>query len=135
VAESRGSAARSYLHSSVESAPPIKLVRMLYTTALRLVEQAAAEKSPVAFVEQLTRVESIVAELRLALDHERAPEVSGKLEALYRFVEDELAASMAEQSTDRLPAARQVLATLEEAWRTVGKVAAEGLDGLSGDAA
>ncbi|MCC7011034.1 MAG: flagellar export chaperone FliS [Planctomycetes bacterium] len=115
-------AAGAYREAAFENAPPIKIVRMLYSGALRFLDQAAAEPagglgSRYAYL--LMRADSIVAELRLALLKEHAPDVAANLEQLYLFVEDRLRAAMREQNKAHISDARKVLANLLEAWSQV----------------
>ena len=116
------SAARAYREETITSAPPIKLVRMLYQGALRFLDKAL-ESDPSdpqsAFVDSLARVDAIVTELRFALQKEHAPDVSGSLESLYLFVESQLLQAQVQRSHEALPHARKVLATLSDAWGRV----------------
>lgn len=113
-------AAEAYLSSSVENAPPIKIVRMLYQGALRFLLQAEAELATdprSRFVEHCSSADAIVAELRLALDRDRgAVEVVDNLTQLYLFCESELQKCMIERSSAPIPGIRRVLKTLLEAW-------------------
>ena len=94
----------------------------MYQGALRFLDQAA-QCDPTdprsRFVHFVGRADAVVSELRLALDPARAPEVSANLEQLYLYVESVLQRALLERSTDQLPAARAVLATLLEAWSKV----------------
>jgi flagellar protein FliS len=115
-------AAHAYRAASIENAPPIKIVRLLYQGALRFLDLAAAD-DPAApgsrFGEHLLRADAIVSELRLSLDKERAPQIAADLERLYYYCEERIANALRTQ--DRAPAAqaRQVLANLLEAWKQV----------------
>lgn len=117
------SAADAYRSSSIENAPPIKVVRLLYEGALRFLEQACREDptDPQShFTRLVGQVDAIVSELRLAIDHSvEAPEITQNLEGLYYFCESELGQATLERSTDRLPGVRSVLQTLLEAWEHV----------------
>lgn len=118
---------QAYKTGSIENAPPLKLVRMLYQGALRFIEQAerAAQGAapgdgpPVMFFDTIARADAIVSELRLALDPEHAPEIAANLESLYLFVESGLQQAQAERSAAPLAAVRQVLLTLLEGWTEV----------------
>ncbi len=116
------SAARAYREEAITSAPPIKLVRMLYQGALRFLDKAI-ESDPndpqSAFVDSLGRVDAIVTELRFALQKDHAPDVSNSLESLYLFVESQLLQAQVQRSCEPLPHARKVLATLSDAWGRV----------------
>ncbi len=115
-------AARAYREETILSAPPIKLVRMLYQGALRFLDRALeadAANPKSEFVASLARVDSIVTELRFALQKDRAPEISASLENLYLFVESQLLAAQTARSKEPLAHARNVLATLADAWNKV----------------
>jgi len=113
-------AAEAYLSNSVENAPPIKIVRMLYQGALRFLMQAEAESATdpgSRFVEHCSSADAIVAELRLALDKERgAAEVVDNLTQLYLFCESELQTCMIERTPEPIAGVRSVLKTLLKAW-------------------
>ena len=113
-------AAAAYRTSSVENAPPIKIVRMLYEGAVRFLDRAAAETPGCPEYQTLLgRADAIVSELRCSLDHAPAPEVSRNLESLYIFVEEQIAAARMENDAERITAARRVLTTLLEGWEHV----------------
>jgi len=116
------SAAAAYKANHYESAPPLKLVRLLYEGALRFLEQAEAARTDgdgARYRERCLRVHGIVAELRLALDHGQAPELAGNLEALYRFAETELLAAVGAEDPRELAPVRGVLTTLLDGWKGV----------------
>jgi flagellar secretion chaperone FliS len=113
------SVANAYRSSTIENAPPLKIIRLLYEGAIRHLDRAAAagvEEPRPAFNESLTRADAIVTELRLALDHSNGTDVSQELERLYLFVEDCLARAMSHRELGPVQHARGVLATLLEAW-------------------
>ena len=69
------SAADAYKSSSVENAPGIKVIRMLYEGALRFLDRALAlETDDPQFGVWVTRADAVITELRLALDREHAAE-------------------------------------------------------------
>ena len=115
-------AAQAYRVASVENAPPVKIVRMLYQGALRFLDQAmAADPADPAsgFIALVDKIDAIVCELRLALEDEHEPEICGQLRQLYLYVEDELGRASVERSAQRLPDVRDVLVKLLEAWTHV----------------
>ncbi len=116
-------AAEAYLNSSVENAPPIKIVRLLYQGAIRFLGQAALEDSQdprSGFIKLLSDADAIVAELRLSLDPSAGNEdVVANLERLYLFCEAEIQRAMLDRSQAPLPGAKAVLETLLEAWSKV----------------
>lgn len=115
-------AADAYRRASIENAPPIKIVRMLYQGALRFLQQAesvdpADPSSP--FVDLLERVDAIVTELRLSIDHSVGADMTTDLERLYLYCEDELGRASLERSLEPLPGVRGVLKVLLDAWQRV----------------
>ncbi|MEM8709404.1 MAG: flagellar export chaperone FliS [Planctomycetota bacterium] len=116
-------AAEAYLTSSVENAPPIKIVRMLYQGALKFLLQAEGEDplDPTSgFIQFCGDADAIVAELRLSLrDDVGGEEVVEQLKGLYLFCEGEIARAMLERDRAPLPNVRQVLSKLLEAWQHV----------------
>jgi flagellar protein FliS len=116
-------AADAYRNSSIENAPPIKIVRLLYEGALRFLDRAAQEDpaDPRSnFLHLVGRADAIITELRLAIDHSLGtPEVTQNLERLYLHCEDELGKVCYERTTERLPAVREVLVTLLDAWKRI----------------
>src|SRR5437660_4859242 len=81
-------AAQQYLRTQVLTATPEQLQLMLYDGALRFAEQAKAALRQKNYEEShnlITRVEKIVNELASTLKHDVAPELCGKLAALYNY--------------------------------------------------
>lgn len=116
------SALDTYRRDSIENAPPLKLVRLLYQGALRFLDRAMAceAKDPRSqFVAWVARADAIVTELRVSLEKSHAPEVAVDLEQLYLFCESEMQRAMNQRDASSLPAVRKVLAQLLEAWTAV----------------
>lgn len=115
-------AAQAYLESSLETAPPIKIVRLLYEGALRFLDRATTAQGAerrAEFTLWLRRADSIVSELRTSLDHEVDPTTSNNLDRLYEFVQARLSEAIVNTSAEPLPAARAVLEKLLDGWRGV----------------
>jgi flagellar protein FliS len=116
----QGSAAAAYRDAHFESAPPLKLVQMMYEGALRFLDQASTaleEAAPSRFQERCLRAQAILTELRLALDHGQAPELAERLDSLYLFAEGEINKAIVEESEAGLGAVRDVLVTLLDGWK------------------
>lgn len=115
-------AAQAYRQASFENAPPIKIIRMLYQGAIRFIDQAKREdhRDPKSkFHELLFRVDSILTELRLALDHEQNQEVCENLKQLYLYGESRLSVARLQYDMAALDDVREILSTLLEAWEQV----------------
>jgi len=116
------SAASAYTRAAVGSAPPLKIVHMLYEGALRFLQQAETldpATQPVEFNERLNRADSIVSELRLAIEPQHAPELAENLNMLYLFVEGRIREAFLDRTHSPLPSARNVLETLLEGWKSI----------------
>ncbi len=112
-------ATEAYKNTSFEAAPPLKILRMLYSGVLRFIEQAQ-ELDPVQdgpkFNDRVSRADAIVSELRCAIEPTHAPELAEQLEQLYAFVAAQINSATIEQSTEPLSGAHQVLSMLQGAW-------------------
>jgi flagellar protein FliS len=122
------SAAETYRRQSIENAPPVKVVQLLYAGALRFLDQALASdpKAPGAprsagtpFAENLARADEIVIELRLALDEPTAPELVASLKPLAFYVEERIAEALAKREHAPARIARDVLAKLQQGWASI----------------
>jgi len=108
-----------YKLTRYESAPPLKLVLLMYEGALRFVAQAriAMEGGDTrTFQDRCLRAQAVVGELRLALEPSHAPELAGQLQALYLFAEARLREAMLEGSAEPLDSVQSTLKTLLDGW-------------------
>jgi len=115
-------AATAYTQSTFESAPPLKILRLLYEGAIKFLDQAEAigpQERPADFTERVNRADAIVSELRLNLEPEHAPDLCDKLNLLYLFVESRLREAILDRSVEPLAPARKVLRTLLEGWEEI----------------
>ena len=115
------SPADAYMSASVETAPPLKIVRMLYEGALRFISRA--QDAGVGTTEGrawVGRADAIIKELRISLDPNRDVEVCEQLEGLYMFCEEELSRAMKEEDEAGLVNACEILGILKEAWLEAG---------------
>ena len=118
----RQTAAKAYQQSSIENAPPVKIVRLLYEGALRAIDRAAAcdpQRERQAFVQWVGKADEIVAELRVALEAEPAPEIADALDRIYEVAEFQFGQALQRSDIQPLAHARKALATLLEGWRHV----------------
>jgi flagellar protein FliS len=115
-------AADAYLQASFESAPPIKILRLLYGGALRFLRTArdCHDKGDAAlFTSNLKQADAIVSELRCSLDHEAAPELTAQLDSLYDFVQTEMSEAVIDCDPTHIESALSVMLTLSEAWNEI----------------
>jgi len=111
-----------YRHARIESAPPLKLVQLMYEGALRFVAQAEAastEGDATRFQERCLRAQAVISELRIALDRAHSPELVDQLEALYLFSEGQIRTAILEGSAAPLGPVRDTLTTLLDGWNRI----------------
>ena len=118
------SAAEAYRTASIENAPPLQIVRLLYQGALRFLDQAMLDVVPTGttkFTQLIGQVDDIVVELRLSLDPnvDNQSDVPGNLERLYLYCESELHQALSGGTKEPLGNARRVLEILLDAWNHV----------------
>ncbi len=116
------SAPSAYREAFYESAPPIKIIHLMYEGAMRFLDQAQhldPARNAAEFTEKLGRAGAIVSELRLSLEAAHAPELVERLNSLYLFVEDRIRNALLERTAESIAAARAVLETLLDGWKRV----------------
>jgi flagellar protein FliS len=124
--------ADQYLESAVETAPPVKLVRMLVEGAVRFLDRALAASPKTdrnSFVHWSSKADAIVIELRLSLVQVEGSDVAPNLEQLYLFCEERIGTALATDDHEPLRDARRVLAVLLDAWTRIEAPAIESVDG------
>jgi flagellar protein FliS len=111
-----------YLESEVLGASPAKLHLLLVEGAMRAAEKARAHwhagKDDLACL-SLIRAQEIVTQMITGLDRDAAPEITGRLAAIYLFVFRTLVRANFEHSEKLLDEALRVLATERGTWRAV----------------
>ena len=119
---------QAYRESAVLTAPPERLVVMLYDGAGRFLFQAATAMRegdvPTAH-ERLRRAERIVEHLLATLDMSQG-EVAERLEAIYVFCLQLLGEGRIRQDADALDKVRELLGELREAWAEIAQRAPTG---------
>jgi len=109
---------QAYRESAVLTAPPERLVVMLYDGARRFLYQAATamrDGDVPAAHERLRRAEKIVEHLLATLDMSQG-EVAARLEAIYVFCLERLADGRMKQDPDQLETVSELLGELRDAW-------------------
>lgn len=124
-------AAEAYRVASIENAPPMQIIRLLYQGALRFLDQAMLERTQVGtpdYTQLVGQVDDIVVELRLSLDSNVDPDsqVPQNLERLYLYCEEELQRSLADRDKAPLANVRRVLEILLDAWKSVELTGSQG---------
>jgi flagellar protein FliS len=111
----------AYQQQSIMTAPPERLVVMLYDGAMRFFFQAAAalrEDARVTAFERLDRGEAIVDHLLATLDMS-AGEIAQRLEGIYVFCKRLLMEARIERDADKVDLVRGYLGELREAWAQI----------------
>src|SRR3954469_17392290 len=112
-------AAANYLRTKVLTATPEQLQLMLYDGAIRFAEQAklALEKKDFeGSYTGISRSQKILAELASSLKHDLAPELCGKLAALYNFAYRKLLEANIEHTVGPINDALDILRSQRETW-------------------
>jgi flagellar protein FliS len=107
----------AYFASAVKSATPSKLIVMLYDGLIRFAtdtRDALAEGRSGA--EAATRCFRILTELNTCLRPEIAPDLCGRLSALYEFYTMEISRAMHTHSPDRITKILPLITQLRDAW-------------------
>ena len=114
----------AYKQQSIMTAPPERLVVMLYDGALRFFFQAAVamrEGTRPLADEKLRRGEAIVDHLIKTLDMS-AGEIASNLEGIYVFCKRLLMEARFEQDADKIEKVRELLGELRESWAQIAGV-------------
>ena len=112
----------AYKQQSIMTAPPERLVVMLYDGAIRFFFQAGAamrEDARATAAERLDRGEAIVDHLLATLDMEQGGEIAQRLEGIYVFCKRLLLEARLERDADKIDLVRGYLTELREAWAQI----------------
>lgn len=113
---------KAYRQGAVLSAPPQRLIVMLYDGARRALHQSAAAmraQQVEASHVKLRQAEDIIAHLRESLDHEQGGQVSQRLEAIYLFCQRHLRAARFNRDPTKIEQVSELLGELREAWAAI----------------
>ena len=111
----------TYKQQSIMTAPPERLVVMLYDGAIRFFFQAGAalrEDARQTAFERLDRGEAIIDHLLATLDMS-AGEIAERLEGIYVFCKRLLMEARIERDADKIDHVRTYLSELREAWAQI----------------
>ncbi len=112
-------AQQAYRDSSVLTAPPERLVVMLYDGANRFLFQAAhaMRSGDISLMNnRMQRAEAIIAELRGTLNHEQGGDIARRLESIYAFCQRHLLEARLKRDVNRIEQVMKLLAELRDAW-------------------
>ena len=110
---------RAYTESSILTAPPERLVVMLYDGAIRFLTQAAAAQrndQQSVFLDRLRRGEAIIDELNVTLDMSQG-EVAARLRSIYLFCKRHLVEAHLQRDASRIDEVIRLLTDLRESWQ------------------
>jgi flagellar secretion chaperone FliS len=113
---------RAYTESSVLTAPPERLVVMLYDGAIRFLHQSAVALragNQRVFLDRVQRAEAIIKELNVTLDMQRGGEVAERLRAIYHFCNMHLIAATMEGDARKVEDVIRLLSELRESWQQI----------------
>jgi flagellar secretion chaperone FliS len=111
----------AYKESSIMTAPPERLVVMLYDGAHRFLTQAAAamRQGDIAQTnDRLQRAEAIISELNATLDMS-AGDVAERLRAIYTFSRRHLSEARLERNPAKIEKVSSLLGELRESWAQI----------------
>ena len=109
----------TYEENRILSASPLELVRILYTAAMRAVQNARESLRAADILSrsrQIGKAQAILLELAASVDSRNGGEVGERLLALYDYMQGRLAEANAEQNDEPLVEVTRLLGTLQEAW-------------------
>jgi flagellar secretion chaperone FliS len=111
-------AQQAYRDSAILTAPPERLLVMLYDGANRFLIQAATALRAgdlATMNDRLRRAEAIITELRQTLDMSQG-EVAGNLESIYSFCQRLLLEARLKRDPEKIEQVAKLLRELREAW-------------------
>lgn len=124
----------AYLESTILSADPLELVRLLYRAASDAVRKAATHLAAGRIAErsrQISRAHAILSELLATLDHSRGGALSGRLAGLYDYMQRRLLEANIHQRPEPLAEVESLLSTLLKGWEQISANNADALPGAS----
>jgi flagellar protein FliS len=117
-----GNHTTAYRQQAVLTAPPGRLVVMLYDGCLRFLFQSAhalREGDRSTSLARMRRAEAIIDELTVTLDHERGGVIASRLQGIYSFSRRQLLEAWRAGDADRIDHVSSLLAELRDAWAEI----------------
>lgn len=117
-----GNQTAAYKQQSILTAPPGRLVVMLYDGCLRFLFQAGhamREGNRAQSQDRMRRAEAIIDELTVTLDHERGGEISSSLQSIYAMCRRHLMEAAAAQDPSKIEEVSGLLGELRDAWAEI----------------
>jgi flagellar secretion chaperone FliS len=117
-------AIQQYHRQSVLTAPPVKIVALLYEKVIRclsLAEAGLADRHFDSVSRNIGQAQEIIGELLSALNYESGGTVARDLQRLYTFALENMMNANIERNSAMLAQVRRVLTTLHEAWDEISR--------------
>jgi flagellar secretion chaperone FliS len=112
-------AKQAYTESSILTAPPERLVVMLYDGAIRFITQGAVAMrrgDRQICLSRIRRAEAIIDELNYTLDMTQG-DVAVRLRSIYVFSKRHLREAILKQDPDRIDSVARLLSELRQSWQ------------------
>jgi len=117
-----GNQTTAYRQQSILTAPPGRLVVMLYDGCLRFLHQSAhalREGDRTTSLARMRRAEAIIDELTVTLDHERGGIIASRLQGIYLFCRRHLMEAWRANDADKIEQVASLLGELRDAWAEI----------------
>jgi flagellar protein FliS len=117
-----GNQTTAYRQQSVLTAPPGRLVVMLYDGCLRFLFQSAhalRENDRTTSLSRMRRAEAIIDELTVTLDFERGGDIASRLQGIYIFCRRHLSEAWRDGDATKIDQVIALLGELRETWAEI----------------
>ena len=117
-----GNQTAAYRQQAILTAPPGRLVVMLYDGCLRFLFQSAhalREGDRTTSLARMRRAEAIIDELTVTLDHERGGVIASRLQGIYSFCRRHLMEAWRDNDADKIDQVSALLGELRDAWAEI----------------
>jgi len=117
-----GNQTAAYRQQAILTAPPGRLVVMLYDGCLRFLFQSAhamREGDRQTSLQRMRRAEAIIDELTVTLDHDRGGVIASRLHGIYAFCRRQLLDAWRDGDADKIDEVSAMLSELRDAWAEI----------------
>ena len=117
-----GNQTAAYRQQAILTAPPGRLVVMLYDGCLRFLFQSAhamREGDRQTSLQRMRRAEAIIDELTITLDHDRGGVIASRLHGIYAFSRRQLLDAWRDGDADKIDEVSGLLSELRDAWAEI----------------
>ena len=117
-----GNQTAAYRQQAILTAPPGRLVVMLYDGCLRFLFQSAhamREGDRQTSLQRMRRAEAIIDELTITLDHDRGGVIASRLQGIYAFSRRQLLDAWRDGDADKIDEVSGLLSELRDAWAEI----------------